>query len=58
MGVAASNGATAGAPRVTTLSGTEEVSGGDPDGTGFATITLNVGTYITPHSRPGQFVAS
>lgn len=32
-----------GAPRVTTLSGAEEVPPADPDGTGFATITLNVG---------------
>jgi hypothetical protein len=35
--------ATGGAPRVTTLSGAEEVPPADPDGTGFATITLNVG---------------
>jgi CHRD domain len=32
-----------GAPRVTTLSGAEEIGGGDPDGSGFAAITLNVG---------------
>jgi hypothetical protein len=32
-----------GAPRVTTLSGAEEVPPADPDGTGFAAITLNVG---------------
>lgn len=32
-----------GAPRVTTLSGAEEVNGGDPDGSGFASIRLNVG---------------
>ena len=33
-----------GAPRVTTLSGAEEVPGpGDPDGSGFASIHLNVG---------------
>jgi hypothetical protein len=32
-----------GAPRVTTLSGAEEVPPADPDGTGFASITLNVG---------------
>jgi hypothetical protein len=32
-----------GAPRVTTLSGAEEVPPADPDGTGFATIKLNVG---------------
>lgn len=41
--MAAGNGDTAGAPRVTTLSGAEEVPPADPDGTGFATITLNVG---------------
>jgi CHRD domain len=35
--------ADAGAPRVTTLSGAEEVPPADPDGTGFASITLNVG---------------
>jgi len=32
-----------GAPRVTTLSGAEEVPPADPDGAGFASITLNVG---------------
>ncbi len=32
-----------GAPRVTTLSGAEEVGGGDPNGRGFASITLNHG---------------
>ena len=32
-----------GAPRVTTLSGAEEVGGGDPDGSGFAKIWLNAG---------------
>lgn len=32
-----------GAPRVTTLSGAEEVPPADPDGSGFASITLNVG---------------
>ncbi len=32
-----------GAPRVTTLSGLEEVPPADLDGTGFAEITLNVG---------------
>lgn len=32
-----------GAPRVTTLSGAEEVGGGDADGSGFASIRLNVG---------------
>ena len=32
-----------GAPRVTTLSGAEEVPARDPDGSGFASITLNVG---------------
>jgi hypothetical protein len=35
--------ASGGAPRVTTLSGAEEVPAADPDGTGFAAITLNVG---------------
>jgi len=41
VGVAfAGNG---GAPRVTTLSGAEEVHGGDVDGSGFASIRLNVG---------------
>ena len=41
VGVAfAGNG---GAPRVTTLSGAEEVNGGDTDGSGFAAIRLNVG---------------
>lgn len=32
-----------GAPRVTTLSGAAEVPPADPDGSGFASITLNVG---------------
>jgi hypothetical protein len=32
-----------GAPRVTTLSGAEEVPSADPDGSGFAAIRLNVG---------------
>ena len=33
-----------GAPRVTTMSGAEEAPGpGDPDGSGFAAITLNLG---------------
>lgn len=32
-----------GAPRVTTLSGGEEVPPADPDGSGFAEIRLNVG---------------
>jgi hypothetical protein len=40
VGVALADG---GAPRVTTLSGAEEVPPADPDGTGFASITLNVG---------------
>ena len=41
VGVAfAGNG---GAPRVTTLSGAEEVHPADPDGFGFADIRLNVG---------------
>ena len=40
--VAASD--SAGAPRITSLNGAEEVPGpGDPDGTGFAVIRLNVG---------------
>lgn len=35
---------TAGAPRITSLSGAEEAPGpADPDGTGFAMIKLNVG---------------
>ena len=34
---------TAGAPRSTSLNGSEEVGGADPDGSGFALITLNVG---------------
>lgn len=38
--IAASGG---GAPRVTTLSGAEEVPPADPDGSGFASIRLNVG---------------
>ena len=32
-----------GAPRVTTMSGAEEVPPADPDGSGFASIRLNVG---------------
>ena len=32
-----------GAPRVTSLSGAEEVPSADPDGSGFASIRLNVG---------------
>ena len=36
-------GANGGAPRVTTLSGAEEIGGGDPDGSGFASIWLNHG---------------
>lgn len=39
-GVAFANG---GAPRVTTLSGAEEVLAADPDGSGFASIWLNHG---------------
>lgn len=35
--------ATGGAKRSTSLSGAEEVPPADPDGTGFALITLNVG---------------
>jgi len=41
-GVAVADG-DSGAPRVTTLSGAEEVPPADPDGSGFASITLNVG---------------
>jgi hypothetical protein len=43
MGVTVALAGTGGAPRVTTLSGAEEVGGGDPDGSGFASIQLNVG---------------
>jgi len=39
----AAAGGGGGAPRVTTLSGAEEVFAGDPDGSGFASIRLNVG---------------
>ena len=39
--VAASN--SAGAPRTTSLNGSEEIPGADPDGSGLALITLNVG---------------
>ena len=39
--VAATN--SAGAPRTTSLNGTEEVLGGDQDGSGSALVTLNVG---------------
>lgn len=35
--------AVGGAPRVTSLSGAEEVPAADPDGSGFASIRLNVG---------------
>jgi hypothetical protein len=42
--VAARGAGAGGAPRVTTLSGAEEVPGpGDPDGSGFASIVLNHG---------------
>lgn len=41
--VAAADGSRAGAPRVTTLSGTESVGGGDVDGSGFASVRFNVG---------------
>jgi hypothetical protein len=41
--VAAADGSTAGAPRLATLSGGAEVGGGDADGSGFASIRLNVG---------------
>ena len=40
VGVALADG---GAPRATTLTGAEEVPPADPDGTGSASITLNVG---------------
>ena len=36
-------GGNGGAPRITTLSGTEIVGGGDADGSGSAAIRLNVG---------------
>jgi hypothetical protein len=36
-----------GAPRVTSLSGAEEVPAADPDGSGFAAITLNVGSELS-----------
>jgi CHRD domain len=39
-GAIAGNG---GAPRVATLSGTEQIPPGDPDGSGFATVRLNPG---------------
>jgi hypothetical protein len=39
-GVALANG---GAPRITTLTGAEEVPAADPDGSGFASIWLNHG---------------
>ena len=35
-----------GRPYSTTLSGSEEVAGGDPDGSGFASITVNPGTGV------------
>ena len=35
--------AAGGAPRVANLTGAAEVGGGDPDGSGWASITLNVG---------------
>lgn len=43
LAVAAAAGAIGGAKRVTSLSGAEEVPPADPDGSGFAEITLNVG---------------
>jgi len=39
----ASAASTAGAPRLTSLNGSEETSAADPDGTGFAMVTINVG---------------
>lgn len=39
----AADGSRAGAPRVTTLSGAESVGGADSDGSGFASVWLNVG---------------
>jgi hypothetical protein len=43
LAVASTAGALSGAKRSTSLSGAEEVPPADPDGTGFALITLNVG---------------
>jgi hypothetical protein len=43
LAVASTAGAFSGAKRSTSLSGAEEVPPADPDGTGFALITLNVG---------------
>ena len=39
----ASAAGTAGAPRMTSLNGAEETSAADPDGSGFAMVTINVG---------------
>lgn len=43
MAVSVAFAANGGAPRVTTLSGAEEVPAADPDGSGFASVRLNVG---------------
>ena len=43
LALASTAAATGGAKRTTTLTGAEEVPPADPDGTGFALITLNVG---------------
>lgn len=43
LAVSVAVAANGGAPRVTTLSGSEEVPAADPDGTGFASIRLNAG---------------
>jgi len=44
-GIAGADGSTAGAPRISSLSGAEETgaAGGDSDGKGFVMIRLNVG---------------
>ena len=42
-GGAYADSGTAGAPRTTSLNGAEETPAGDPDGTGSAWVTLNVG---------------
>jgi hypothetical protein len=43
LALASTAAATGGAKRATTMSGAEEVPPADPDGTGLAVITLNVG---------------
>ena len=43
MAVSVAFAGNGGAPRVTTLSGAEEVPSADPDGSGFASVRLNVG---------------